>query len=303
MSHVDVVAHHITHFGRASTRGANDATNKIREAVLVTLTNPSCPFFEDPVYGQQWTTLKDRFNDVQQTVFQRHGIPPETPYTFEQRGGRRNHSDFCVRIPSLNKELNEEFKFHSKSLSDLPQFLSLSETCKLLPASYADLFYQEWLDQVLEYYPELQPLKPTRQEYLLQVYKNKSSHPFFQQFAQIDKDTTATRYKAKAQIVKQSIQSFLEQNKDEFQRDLFEQKLKETQTNKEFLLYEDDRFTLDGFKPTELSLDKQKGVNVHRGNTLLVQTEEPGTTFKLLLRWRNGLGVLFPAWQIAVKRS
>jgi hypothetical protein len=74
-----------------------------------------------------------------------------------------------------------------------------------------------------------------------------------------------------------------------------------SQENKWFLLYEAGVFRHDQIKPEELIASSVAGIR--NGNKLVIQSAAPGTRHEMLLRWKNHLGILYPAWQIDMKRS
>jgi ATP phosphoribosyltransferase regulatory subunit HisZ len=77
------------------------------------------------------------------------------------------------------------------------------------------------------------------------------------------------------------------------------QKLIETQKNKVFLLWDTKIFHIETIKPYELTCSTIK--NIKNNNTIVLNTESKGE-IHMLLRWKNHIGVLYPAWQISLKR-
>ena len=99
----------------------------------------------------------------------------------------------------------------------------------------------------------------------------------------------------------QSISEYLEKVKDETFLEVITSELKRTQTDKVFLLYCDGEFYLDKIEDEELEAESVKGIV--NENVLEIQSKCPTTTHRMLLRWKNHKGILFPAWQISLSRN
>ena len=67
------------------------------------------------------------------------------------------------------------------------------------------------------------------------------------------------------------------------------------------MLYKDGQFYSDKIHPEELIITSV--VTVRRGKYLVLQSAKAGTTHEMLLRWKNHAGILYPAWQISMKRA
>ena len=108
-------------------------------------------------------------------------------------------------------------------------------------------------------------------------------------------------YKQKREIVAESITEFLTLYKDQTNLETLTAELQRSQENKHFLLYEDGKFYHDEIKPSELIAESV--LPIRNGNLLVIQMKEPGTKIEMLLRWKNRLGILLPAWQISMIRQ
>jgi hypothetical protein len=74
-----------------------------------------------------------------------------------------------------------------------------------------------------------------------------------------------------------------------------------SQEGKCFLLCSANEFCSDKIEPEELVITGV--IEVRLGKYLVLQSAKPGTTHEMLLRWKNHAGILYPAWQISMKRS
>lgn len=66
------------------------------------------------------------------------------------------------------------------------------------------------------------------------------------------------------------------------------------------ILYKNGVFYKDEFDKEELIINEIKEITK---NSVILQTGKTGTIIKMLLRWKNHLGVLFYAWQISLCRE
>jgi hypothetical protein len=112
------------------------------------------------------------------------------------------------------------------------------------------------------------------------------------------KEREEVNKKQKAAIVNTSISQYLTEYSAYIDLSLLGQKLKESQENKVYVLWNNHSFHIDQINLEGMSLEY---VGVKNGNVLLVKSGSH--TFEMLLRWRNHKGILNPAWQISMKRS
>jgi hypothetical protein len=153
------------------------------------------------------------------------------------------------------------------------------------------------LDAYLAIDPEITLPKPPREEYLQNVIKtNYDCSPFFAQL----KARELTLQKEKNKVVNQSITEYLTRNASMIHLDAFSEKVKETQSEKSYVLWSKGKFYLDSIAPQEMT--NLQFQSVKNGNVVLVKSES-NTVYSLLLRWRNHKGILNPAWQISMKRK
>jgi hypothetical protein len=228
------------------------------------------------------------------------GIPEYTSTKVELKGGRKFNYDadvaFCSEAGVIATR-KIEFKNGGTNINELPQFLSLSAKSPIFSDKYSEFWYDHFLDAYLALDPEITAPKPSREEYLHHITKtNYDCNPFFAQM----KARELTLQKEKNKVVNQSIAEYLMQNASTIQLDLFSEKVKETQSNKSYVLWSKGKFYLDSIAPQEMA--NLQFQSVKNGNVVLVKSES-NTIYSLLLRWRNHKGILNPAWQISMKRK
>lgn len=286
----------ISVFDRSSGkgRGSNDSMNKTREAILGILHNPPPEFLAD----DRWVSMSGKWRSFLSTLYSDYDSLQVIP-----QGGRSHHVDFIIHFllnGTIVRTINAEFKHSAKSICGLPQYLSKQSSTPYVPASYAEFFYDSYVDRICEIYPELVPHKPTRSEYISHVYKtNYACHPFFNTLYALDDDTTAERKKRKDALVKQSIKEFLALYGTQLDVNLLTQDIRKTQTEKTFILWNLTEFCLDKIHDDEMDI---VGVKCVKNDNTIVAMSRSGTEHHMLLRWRNHLGILLPAWQIKLVR-
>lgn len=289
-----------------SGRDENDKRNKLREHILVELFHGRCEALcADPVHGLHWRELRDAFRAALVDMSHLEGLENVVETKLVPKGGRGYNYDFLVtfKTAETSKDVCVEFKFGGTSVDSLPEFFNPAADKPFHPILYAAFYYKNYLAQVAALYGITVPL-PTEADYLKAIHKNTPSIPFLKALdaaERADEDRSATsKYKQKQQIVAASIHAYLEQVLFDTAFDTIQSELQRSQGNKRFLIYSGGKFHHDALRPDELELDQT--VYVKNRNTLIVHTKSGGH-IAMLLRWKNHLGVLFPAWQISLSRN
>jgi hypothetical protein len=292
---------------KGTGREKNDEFNKRREQILVdTFQGKTSSFFSSPEYGIQWSTLDRKFQVALQELAKRCEIADYQKIELIKKGNRGNNHDFTIRYVLANevKEIKGEFKFGGSSISNLPEYFNPSADKEFHDQFYARYFYRNFLPKIASLYSITTPL-PTEDEYFKLVHKNTSKHPFFLALRKAEDDAkldaTSTLYNDKQKIVCQSITEYLTLVKDTTKLETITSEFQRSQDNKQFLLYENGEFHLDSLKPEELIASNV--VEIKNGNKLIIQSADNHTRHEMLLRWKNHLGILFPAWQISICRT
>ena len=171
-------------------RGTNDARNKKREEILATILYVEDEYLNHPEFGALWTSVREKFLAALTPLCDE----PFKKIIIKQKGGMSFNYDFLVTFlgqlsesgttRSLVKEVKLEFKHNNSSVMDLAQFLELyDKDCKskfeICDVSYAEFFYDRYLDKYLELEEGITEPKPSREIYLKNVYDIKYKHPFF----------------------------------------------------------------------------------------------------------------------------
>jgi hypothetical protein len=294
---MNFLAAHIQLFKPTAVRANNDMNNKLREAFFLACRMPGNEtIFEDPAYGSDCIDLREKF----ETKLKQ--LDEYDSYAIKQMAGRKYNYDFLLELEKSGekKEIKLEFKFNAKSISAIPQFIQKNTTWELFDVKYHDHFYDgPYLTEILSLNDGTIPVPvpvPPKEEYMKHIMKtNYDCHPFFQYL----KETEETNKGQKHTIVKRSIADYLAQYAHTIHIDVFKATIIETQSNKEYLLYDPKtcQFHLDRMDMTDV--DSLKFDRIERKNTIVLKTEK--NEYHLLLRWKNHQGILNSAWQVSVK--
>jgi hypothetical protein len=289
----------INTFFNSSKRGENDATNKKRENILKISNNPPKHYLEDPEYGNKWHIMKNAWYDLEKKIAQDISIPNYTSTSIELKGGRRFNYDLDIMYydgTTLVANIKIEFKYGATSISNLPQFLSLTVKNCPFTTTYDEFYYNNWLPKYIDCDDGITEEKPSQEDYIKYLTSTKYSvTKFFEQL----KTREPFFKKQKNAIVNASITDYLNKYGKEIDIKYFSEKVKTTQSNKIFILWHNEKFFSDKFLEDEMS--NITFHRIHRGN--VIELKSGNIIYKLLLRWRNHKGILNPAWQISMKRQ
>ena len=283
-------------YSKGSSKGMNDAENKVRESILVFLANPLPAEYAE---NTLWVQLYTRFHEALRTICgQEYGR-----VDIKKMAGRAHNYDLLatfygtddieIRIAKL------EFKHNCSSLDKAPQILSLQDRFGLIPAvSYAKYYYDTGLDAYIAtvgYIGE----KPNLDEYMALVCGTEYSRcPMTQYMYEVE--AHGDNKKQCTAIVKESISGYLDKYASTVDIDKLNAKLLDSQMDKYFLLWDLNRFGIHTYSQQDLRIRGEYGMTIKNKNTIVLMSDN--YEYHLLLRWRNHAGILNPAWQIKVVR-
>ena len=285
----------------------NDKRNKLRERTLVLIAQEKCSeFYADPQHGKQWTALASAFQHALTEIAKLEGINEPQKIEVIPKGGRKFNYDFLARFVCAegNKDVPVEFKFGGKSISTLPEFFNPAADKPFHNELYAAFFYKNYLSRIAAIYELTTPL-PREEEYMRAIHKNEATIPFLKAFDEAERADTdksqGSKYKQKQRLVAESISAYLNASLDSTRFHIITEELKRSQQKKRFLIYSNGHFYHDAVAEDEMELEES--AYVKNGNVLVCFTKSGKTEIHMLLRWKNHLGVLFPAWQISMIRN
>ena len=295
----EVAVSDISTFFNASTRSANDATNKVREKILNMLDDIPESYLADAEYGPSWRTVHEEWKAAVKHIGKETSVPEYTATKNNTKGGRNSHYDVDVNYyngTELVASRKIEFKHGGSKIEDLPQFLSLQAKFGLFEVTYDKYWYDTYLDKYIACDPSLTEAKPSWEVYQKCVTSTKYTvSPFFAQL----KSRELEFQEEKNRVVNESISEYLSKYGKTIDIATFSEKVKATQSDKIYLMWSNGKFCVDNLPNSEIS--DMKYSSIVNGNVLELKSGK--TSYRLLLRWRNHKGILNPAWQISMRRE
>ena len=285
-----------------SSKQFNDKNNKIREHVIETIINDNIPtkYYDNP----EWLSLRNKISQFVTQLGSTHN-DNETAEKVEciRKGGRKFNYDFVIKYHYRNKSprlCKVEFKYGVDEIEDAPQFVSPMRPSQYLTNSYEEYYFDKYL-------PELSSVSgfsiPPKYEYLQQIHTDKPEcMSSFQDLyyrgcknsCQYTGEPKAIQFYQNAKVnAKKSIETFIEQT------DILDKKLSDylvcSQHDKNYMLYNGGKIVLQTANPDDYTIDK---VEKQPEKCRWVATSFSGKRINILLRWKNGNGIAFPAFQI-----
>ena len=286
-------------FFNKSTKNDNDSVNKTREYIILSICNSKIPphWFLDSPNSDKWNTINTELFNFIDSIKPNNGVFTGALHM----AGRKNNYDFIFQFTCGNVKV--EFKYGAQEISDCPQFLSVSSNNFITPGSpdYAEFFYDNYIPKIIESYESIfdEPLLiPSKGYYMKNIYKDKVPNPFFIQLKNGEENPEFK--KIKNELTTKSIDDFLT-NHLKLDFNLLETKIKESQDNKIYMLWDKESFNKSELFSSEIIPKIEIKNNGTKGaNTIIVKAFND-SEYHLLLRWKNHRGILYPAWQISVK--
>jgi len=196
-----------------------------------------------------------------------------------------------------------EFKFNASSIDEAPQFVSPMKPSQYMSASYEKFYYDNYLEQLATF---MELPMPKQDEYITQIHNNKPKcmklfqDLYYRGCKKSSKFTNNLKdiecYKYAKNLSNKSISSFI--NSTELNIEMVSKYLYNTQKDKIYMLYS---LTEKKFIIQKIDLDDYNIVSVKK-NPEKYRYEcitKTGKKINILLRWKNGNGIAFPAFQIS----
>jgi len=298
MSFEIIETNDIMAFMADNIKADNDAFNKTRELIIANIFTISDDYFQDPSFGQHWSNIRHRLHDA---------LHPLCPVSYHhmsvnQKGGMKFNYDFVIDYCDAKKKVlhavKVEFKNNNSNVKDLVQFLELyDKDCKaafgMFEYSYSEFYYDHFLDAYLAIDEET-VAKPEKQTYLQHVYDIKYKHPFFKHLY----DRKTNNKKLKDKLVEESRTQFISTYVNQFQFDKITQKIRESQTNKVFLLWDKTQFHIETLDVENIQIS---GIKPDSINKLYFDVVVANFMYDIRIRlnWGNNNGVANPRWKFS----
>jgi len=283
-----------------SAKNTNDMNNKKRENIIGCIianydTNAMNNYYR---FSRRWNNIKDAvFNYISDEL----QIPNHKNITVIHKGGRKYNYDF--EIISDTQQYNIELKFNIEDVKDAPQFVAPYNPSKYMNNSFEEFYYENYLSLLTSSRDDL--VIPTKDIYLHEI--NSPSPNCMKKYQEVYYNgcKASSRYTGLAEDIafyklanklsSESIIAFIAIT--ELNIDLLNEYLRGSQKDKIYMLYKDGKFhrqVIESSKYFIVSYTKCK-----KKKNRFVATTQEGKNIKILLRWKNGNGIAFPAFQIS----
>jgi len=310
----------INFFYKNNCRNKNDKCNKIREKIVYLIINNEIPniYYE---YSTKWTFINNKIHKfinnnllnnqkINNNLLNNQTINnKDISYKCILKGGRKFNYDFDLIINNIKYNTEYKYKLELKynvdNIIDCPQFVSPMYPSSYLSNSYENFYYNNCISLISELYnlsiptyndyiKEIHKNKPKNimREYQIQYYKGSKGSS---KFTKKEKDIII--YNKTKEIAKKSISDFIlfEETKLDIQK--LSDYLINSQKNKVYMLINKGNFTYQKMNINNYNLDKNYCKKTK--NSFIVKTNS-GIKLNILLRWKNGNGIAFPAFQIKI---
>jgi hypothetical protein len=292
-----VLPNDIMAFVTDNLKANNDSSNKIREFIIANIFLTPENYFLDPEFGHLWVSLRSK---LQTTLHSLASLPYES-ISIQQLGGMTFNYDFLIEFKDSNnqtiQDFKVEFKNNNSNVKDLAQFLELyDKDCKtkfqLFDYSYSEFYYDNFLDSYLAI-DGAAILKPDKETYLKHVYDIKYKHPFFRHLY----ENKTNNKKIKDTLVELSRTQFLNTYASQFKFDKITEKIRLSQTNKIFLLWDKNEFHLQTLDIANINIS---GIieNTIKKSRFDIQVDNFMYNIRVTLNWGNNNGVANPRWKL-----
>lgn len=266
-------------------RSKNDSHNKLRENIVASIINDEIPseFYKKSTL---WRNLKkELYNYIEKNLFNTKDIKTIKCII---KAGRKHNNDFEIRINNTYV-FQVEFKFNATKSSETPQFVSPMKPSQYLQKNFEEYFYENYLPKIVN----LANLNiPNKEEYFKTIHRDKvECMKLFKEKYDTDKYFN----KECKKIDKEAIKQFIESSDLDIKK--LSNYLLNSQKNKVYMCYKDGKFYYDKINE---NLYKIKKVEARKSTNYICVTES-GMKLEVRLRFKNGCGLQFPAFQIKRK--
>jgi hypothetical protein len=268
----------------------NDAYNKLRECIIGAIINKQIPpdYYR---YSQRW---KNKKNQIQDFILKMHNENEKgviETINCIHKGGRAANNDFDFIINDTHTYL-VEFKFNVTGVIDCPQFVSLGK-----PSNYLDIPFEEWFYD--NYLPLIANFTDGSGKCVLQIPDKETYLKFVGSNEADCMMTFKTLYRTNSDfnkhcknVDKHAIKEFIQFST--LNTEKLSKKLLEGQSDKHYMCYKDGTFYYDVLHSDLYAISNV----VKKENTNIVCKTISGHSLEVKLRFKNGCGLLFPAFQI-----
>lgn len=281
-------------------RSSNDNNNHIRENIIHCMPFIDDDFYSDQEYGLEWIKLKTNFDNKMRKI-----APNYNTYKITHKAGRKYNYDFLVSFMDQNNnkisDEKVEFKFNALNIDETPQFVSPMKPSQYLSKTFEEFYYDKYLVPLLQ---EFELPVPERNIYLKSIHNNKPKCMEAQQLLYYQGCKQSSKYTGEEKpckfyqrcndTSKECIRNFI------LLTDLDISKMSDylcsSQDGKKYLLYKNGEFNVQTHDVNNYKIICcLKNPEKFRYEA----TTQTNQTINILLRWKNGNGIAYPAFQIS----
>ena len=259
-----------------------DISNKLRESIIININLIPDDYINDSEFGEDWRTLKQSWNTV-----------VSCDYNVDKYVGRNRYNFVLSNTKDEKDIVYVEFKHNMESVYKLPDIINLKACSDIMSASYEEYYYKNFLQKVCKE-AEIETSIPELSVYLDTIYKDKTTDPFFTEL----KEKVCLKEECD-EIISDSIYTFMKANLKKTNIQALRREIEEC-FKKEYIFWNSKSNCFERQKIVE-TFEHMKVDNVRNQNTIVVKTKMH--EYHMLLRWKNKKGVLYPCWQVAVKKN
>jgi len=279
-------------------RSNNDKNNKMREEIIKSMPYIDEDYFNDPEHGTKWRQMKTSFDEKMREI-----CPSYSSYKIEHKAGRNFNYDFAVTFLDSNKNLIKkvklEFKYNASTIDEAPQFVSPMKPSQYLSQSFEEYYYFNYL---IPLFQKFGLTIPDLEIYLKQVHGNspkcltESQILYYQGCKKSSKyngtEKALNFYEECNKLSSDCITKFISETDLDIEK--LNQYLIQSQDEKIYLLYKKDEFHLQFSNPDDYIIKTYE-----KDSNRYIATTKSNKKIKILLRWKNGNGIAYPAFQIS----
>jgi hypothetical protein len=283
----DTITYNCINSFQEKDRSKNDSNNIKRENIIGSIINEKIPE-EYYTRSLRWANLKKQINSYIKILCEKDNIKNIDKKSCIHKAGRSNNFDFIIIIND-NKEYNVEFKYNVECVNETPQFVSPMKPSKYINKEFEPWFYDNYLTKIVKY----GNLKmPQKDEYCKKIHNNE-----VECMKEIKKkyDTDNNFNKYCKQIDKEAIKIFIQDT--EIDKNTLSNYLMDSQANKHYMCYSKNKIYYDTVNKDLYKVNKL----IKKENTNYIYQTETGMNLEIKLRFKNGCGIQFPAFQIKRK--
>lgn len=291
---------YFTDSSKSVGRTSNDHNNKIREYIIRAMPYIDDDYFKDPTYGEMWRTHKVALETALNKI-----CPLYVTYKNIKKAGRQNNYDYEYLFYNQEKKLiakeKVEFKYNAIDLGDAPQFVSPMKPSQYLSQSFEEYYYDRYL---VKLFTEFGIDVPERSVYLSGIHKNRpkcvqaAQTLYYEGCKTSSKFTNSERaiafYNACIECSKTCISQFIQET--DLRTDVLSDYLVKSQDKKVYLLYHQGTFRTKMVQSSDYRIINYIKQPKYARYQATIAT---GQIIIILLRWKNGNGIAFPALQIS----